>query len=259
MMWAIRIGTDALVAACLLLIGTRAVAIVSALLVWSYLLLRLPSKADPRVLLSRALVTFASFVLLIDGSISAFRVWIVVACSATATVNLARTYLDDNRRSAAAVVVCIVPLVFVACGTGASSWGTPYWPLAGLMLYVASGVIYTGRLPKALYIGIVLLLAVTLVWSPLSVPHAKCHNATSLVNGACECASNYTMHELHDVCYSTKCVTSALDAVRARFIGANGCMCNSPSGEYIAAYRGCKCSTGFKGLLCGDVDVAQAA
>jgi hypothetical protein len=100
---------------------------------------------------------------------------------------------------------------------------------------------------------------VTLVWSPLSLPQVKCHNATSLENGVCACTANYTMHELHSVCYSTKCVDFTLDAVRARFIGFNGCMCNSPNGEYNHAYRGCSCKPGFTGLLCGDVDVAQAA
>ena len=278
---AISWGVDVVLAAFFLLGDTRVMASVALCILGVGQLFRrvfIPRPALPRpflsiwnaldrVVVSAAFVLTAAVMLVVKGELSAFRASIVLLCAVLGTVGAVVADTDvglSEQGKAFAVVVLVVPFVFAVSGTGEGAWGTPYWPLAGPLLCVAVNIAtMDATLQDTLYVMVVACMVVPFAWSPASLPPLVCSGGKTVVAGACVCPTGMAFNETYEVCTNGTAATdncgNALFADAARFMGGgNACLCNSPHGEFIREFSGCKCAPGWSGILCTHVNVSNA-
>lgn len=272
-------GVDVVLAAFFLLGDTRVMAIVAFCILGMGRLLR-PRPALPRpflsiwnafsldrVVISAWFVLAAAVMLVIEGELGAFRASIVLLCAVLGTVGavVADTNVSLSEQGKAfAAVVLVIPFVFAVSGTGAGAWGTPYGSLAGPLMCIAANIVPTdAKLQTPLYFLTVVAMVVPFAWTPMSLPPLECSAGKQLVDGSCACPVGMAFNETYKVCTNGSLPVdncgNPLFTDAARFMGGgNACLCNSPHGEFIREFSGCKCAPGWSGLLCTHVNVSNA-
>lgn len=220
-----------------------------------------------RIACSLLFVLAAAVMLLIEGELGAFRASIVLLCAMLGTVGAVVADTDvvlSEQGKAFAAVVLVIPFVFAVSGTGAGAWGTPYGSLAGPLLCIAANIVPTDdKLQTPLYLLTVAAMVVPFAWTPTSLPPLECSAGKQLVDGSCACPVGMAFNETYKVCTNGSLPVdncgNPLFTDAARFMGGgNACLCNSPHGEFIREFSGCKCAPGWSGLLCTHVNVSNA-
>ncbi len=270
-------GVDVVLAAFFLLGDTRVMAIVAFCILGIFRAaglvqaLRQYTKfrelLDIRIACSLLFVLAAAVMLVIEGELGAFRASIVLLCAVLGTVGAVVADTDvalSEQGKAFAAVVLVIPFVFAVSGTGTGAWGTPYGSLAGPLMCIAANIVPTdAKLQTPLYFLTVAAMVVPFAWTPMSLPPLECSAGKQLVDGSCACPVGMAFNETYKVCTNGSLPVdncgNPLFTDAARFMGGgNACLCNSPHGEFIREFSGCKCAPGWSGLLCTNVNVSNA-
>mgnify|MGYP004220174995 FL=1 len=119
------------------------------------------------------------------------------------------------------------------------------------------------KLQTPLYFLAVAAMVVPFAWTPTSLPPLECSAGKQLVDGSCACPVGMAFNETYKVCTNGSLPVdncgNPLFTDAARFMGGgNACLCNSPHGEFIREFSGCRCAPGWSGLLCTHVNVSNA-